>query len=91
VAEEDFERFIGDGDDDSDYDLDFMLQVVHGKSEIICTLLDSSLSNYNTLGDSDPIKKVVRDFIPDLIKQARQTLDQFDMIFVDAQPDDDDE
>jgi hypothetical protein len=93
VSDEDFRKFVGGDDDDddySDYDLEFMLRIVRDKSDIICGLFSSTLSTYKDLKDDDPLKRDLRSLSIDLIKQARQSLDQFDFIFVDAQPEDDD-
>jgi len=90
MSDDDFKRFVDDNDDlddEPDYDLEFMLRIVRDKSEIICGLLDSTLSSFNGMGDGEPLKRELRVLTQDLIKQARQSLDQFDIIFVDAQPD----
>jgi hypothetical protein len=91
MPDEDFEKFLDDGQNESpQLPIPCVItSILKEKSKLLSNLLDSSLKNYGNI-TNDTFRNSMELYINKLFEQALMTLNQFDYLAMECEPDDDD-
>ena len=91
MPDEDFEKFLDDDQNEpSRLPIPCVItSILKEKSKLLSNLLDSSLKNYGNI-TNDAFRNSIELYINKLFEQTLMTLDQFDFLLMECEPDDDD-
>jgi hypothetical protein len=88
LGDQDFEKFINDGDTEDTKVPFFLLVSVREKLNAINDLYNTSLEHYSKIGDKDGLKADMHDFISKLMAAGINGLEQLNMIMATEIDDD---
>jgi len=88
-GDEEFQNFLDKENIPIENHLDLIIKTIEKKAKTVIKFYNSSLNFYKSLKEDDPLKKVIQEFIINLIDNSLHILNQYDYALIDSEPDED--